>query len=171
MMNIIQYWFFSFDFWTMKSCFCSVFLFLTAEVIRGLLQLSFIPYTLMYRGVSNSPKLALSKSPQGDNSISKCKFQPHVEGTLLLPSPGEQWGFLQTWLPLTLLLFSGSGFSTLKESGLCWERIRWCKAESLLLVMHEFEGRKVEMMRKDTNVQCLFPLSINYDLCEVLTTA
>lgn len=115
---------------------------------EGSLQLSSISDTLMCWGVSNSPKLASSKSPQGDNSISKCKFQPHVEGVLLLPSPGEQWGFLQTWLSLTSLPFSGSGFSTLKRGCFCWERICSGKVESLRLLCMSLREERQKWWRE-----------------------
>lgn len=130
--------------------------FLTAEVMRRPLQLSFIPHTLMYWGVSNSPKLALNKSPQGDNSISKCKFQPHVEGTLLLPSPGEQWGFQQTWLLLTLLLFPGSGLFNGKRNCFCGERICSRKVESLRLLCMSLREERQEWWGKTWmfNVMC-----------------
>lgn len=150
--------------------------FLTAEVMRRPLQLSFIPHTLMYWGVSNSPKLALNKSPQGDNSISKCKFQPHVGGTLLLPSPGEQWGFQQTWLLLTLLLFPGSGFSTVKETasaGKGFARVKLKVYACYAWVWGKKDRNDEE--RHECSMSCASeqpsPLSLNYDLCEVLAAA
>lgn len=70
----------------------------------------------MYPDLSNSPKVTLSENPQGDNSISKCKFQQHIEGPRLLPVPGEKSGFLQNETAFDIVAIPAKVFSMVKEA-------------------------------------------------------
>lgn len=83
-------------------------------------------------------------NPQGDNSISKCKFQQHTEGPLLLPGPQWEMRFSAKWDCLWHCCCSCKGFFNVKRSCFYWERICSCKVESLCLLC--MSSRKTETM-------------------------
>lgn len=87
-----------------------------------------------YPDVSNSPKVTLRKNPQGDNPISKCKFQQHTEDPLLLPVPWCEMRLSTKWDCLWhCCCFCGGAFNV-KMSCFSCERMCAYKAESLRLL-------------------------------------
>ena len=104
-----------------------------AGVMPGLLSSTSSPVP-SYPDVSNSPKVTLRKNPQGDNPISKCKFQQHTEDPLLLPVLWCEMRLSTKWDCLWhCCCFCGGAFNV-KMSCFSCERMCEYKAESLRLL-------------------------------------